>query len=102
MRLWLERMWLWEVEGEPVAMAGHANVVATPGGSVGRLGPVYTLPEARGRGYGSAITAVVSRVLLAQGATVMLYADVANPTSNGVYERLGFRAVAEHVEADLL
>jgi predicted GNAT family acetyltransferase len=69
---------------------------------VGRLGPVYTLPEARGRGFGSAITAVVARVLLAQGATVMLYADADNPTSNGVYERLGFRAVDEHIEADLL
>ena len=102
MRLWLERLWLWEADGAPVAMAGHANVVTTPGGSVGRLGPVYTVPEARGRGFGAAITAVVSRVLREQGATVMLYADADNPTSNGVYERLGFRAVDEHVEADLL
>lgn len=102
MRMWLERLWLWEAGGTPVAMAGHANVVTTPGGSVGRLGPVYTVPEARGHGFGSALTAVVSRVLLAQGATVMLYADAENPTSNGVYERLGFRAVDEHIEADLL
>lgn len=102
MRLWLERLRLWEVEGEPVAMAGHAPVVATPGGLVGRIGPVYTVPEARGRGIGAAITAVVTRDLLAEGATVMLFADADNATSNGVYERLGFRAVDELIETDLL
>ena len=102
LRLWLERLWLWEVADEPVAMAGHAPVVATPGGLVGRIGPVYTVPEARGRGIGAAITAVVSRSLLGEGATVMLYADADNPTSNGVYERLGFRAVDELIETDLL
>ena len=99
---WLERMWLWEADGGPVAMAGHANVVVTAGSRVGRIGPVYTVPQARGRGFGSALTAVVCRVLLDQGATVMLYADADNATSNGVYERLGFRALDEHVEVDLL
>lgn len=101
-RLWLERLWLWEAADEPVAMAGHAPVVATPGGRVGRIGPVYTVPEARGRGIGAAITAVVTRELLAEGAAVMLYADADNPTSNGVYERLGFRAVDELIETDLV
>lgn len=96
------RLWLWEVDGVPVAMAGHAPLVATPSGLVGRIGPVYTVPEARGRGVGAAITAVVTRRLLDQGATVMLYADADNPTSNGVYERLGFRAVDELIETDLL
>lgn len=100
--LLIERLWLWEVEGEPVAMAGHAPVVTTPGGRVGRIGPVYTVPEARRRGVGAALTAVVTHALLQEGATVMLYADAANATSNSVYERLGFRAVGEHVETDLL
>ena len=98
----LARLWLWEVDGVPVAMAGHAPVVAVPGGLVGRIGPVYTVPAWRRRGIGAASTAVVTRELQSQGARVMLYADAANATSNGVYERLGFRAVAEHVEADLL
>ena len=102
LRLWLDRLWLWEVADQPVAMAGHAPVVATPGGLVGRIGPVYTVPESRGRGIGAAITAVVTRELLAEGATVMLYADADNPTANGVYERLGFRAVDELIETDLL
>lgn len=100
--LLLERLWLWEVDGDPVAMAGHAPVVDTPGGRVGRIGPVYTVPEARQRGIGAALTAVVTEWLLADGARVMLYADADNATSNGVYERLGFRAAGEHVETDLL
>ena len=102
LRLMLERLWLWEVDEEPVAMAGHAPIVSTPGGTVGRIGPVYTVPSARRQGIGAAVTAAVTRVLVATGATVMLYADAANATSNGVYERLGFRAVDEHIEADLL
>lgn len=102
LRLWLERFWLWEVEGEPVAMAGHAPVVATPGGVVGRIGPVYTVPEARRQGVGAAITADVARELHSEGATVMLFADADNATSNGVYERLGFRAVDELIETDLV
>jgi predicted GNAT family acetyltransferase len=98
----LQRLWLWEVDGVPVAMAAHAPIVQTPGGAVGRIGPVYTVPTARRRGIGAAVTSVVARHLLEQGCTAMLYADAANPTSNGVYERLGFQAVGEHIEADLL
>ena len=32
----------------------------------------------------------------------MLYADAANPTSNGVYRRIGFQAIDEVVRVDLL
>ena len=102
LRLMLERLWLWSIDGEPVAMAGHAPLVATPGGTMGRIGPVYTVPFARRQGVGAALTAVVARILQQDGAQVMLYADADNATSNGVYERLGFRAVDQHVEADLL
>ena len=102
MPLMLQRTWLWWADDAPVAMAGHAPIVTTPGGTVGRIGPVYTVPSARRQGIGAAVTAAVARVLVDAGATVMLYADAANATSNGVYERLGFRAVDEHIEANLL
>lgn len=101
-RLMVERLWFWTVDDLPVAMAGHAPVVSTPAGPVGRIGPVYTVPSARRQGIGGALTAHVAQVLLGQGAQVMLYADAANATSNHVYEELGFRAVDHHVEADLL
>jgi predicted GNAT family acetyltransferase len=91
----------WEVDGLPVAVAGHAAPVPTPAGAVGRVGPVYTPPEHRRHGYGAAATAAVVELLLPRCATVMLLADETNPTSNGVYERLGFRPVAHVLDLDL-
>ncbi|HET7902039.1 MAG TPA: GNAT family N-acetyltransferase [Candidatus Nanopelagicales bacterium] len=81
---------IWEVDGTPVAYAGHSPVVSTPSGAVGRIGPVFTTRDQRGRGYGTAITAVVVEALLPVTSAVMLYTDDANPTSNHVYENLGF------------
>lgn len=100
-RLRSRAFWFWEVDGQSVALAGHATPVSTPAGTVGRIGPVYTPAEHRGRGYGSAITSQVVEVLLPTCAVIMLYADATNPTSNAVYERLGFRAAAEVIEVDL-
>ena len=96
------RLWVWEsADGEPTAMGGHARTVPTPNGRVGRIGPVYTSPGRRRRGYGSAVTHAVATALLPQCDTVMLYADAANPDSNSVYARLGFGAVDEIVELEL-
>jgi predicted GNAT family acetyltransferase len=95
------RLWLWEVDGTPVAMAGHAPVVETPVARVGRVGPVYTPASWRGHGYGSAVTAVVTEHLLDQCDTVMLYTDAANSTSNALYERLGYRHTEDLVELSL-
>ncbi|HEV3188065.1 MAG TPA: GNAT family N-acetyltransferase [Acidimicrobiales bacterium] len=93
---------LWSVRGVVVAMAGRATPVETPSGSVTRVGPVFTPAENRGRGYGSAVTASVCEGLLAQGSRVMLYADAGNPTSNGVYQRIGFEIVDNVVQYDLV
>jgi predicted GNAT family acetyltransferase len=92
----------WEVDSVPVSMAAHAPIVDTPAGAVARVGPVYTPPEHRRQGFAGAITASVVEAVLPQTTTVMLFTDAANPTSNGVYERLGFRAVHEVVDLDLL
>jgi predicted GNAT family acetyltransferase len=63
---------------------------------VPRIAPVYTPPEHRRRGYAAAATAgVCQRVLAAGAVAVVLVADRANPTATGVYERIGFRPVAE-------
>jgi predicted GNAT family acetyltransferase len=98
----LGRLWFWTVEGVPVSMAGHASLVSTPSGVVARVGPVYTPPSYRGRRFGSAVTAGVVEHLLPHVDTVMLYTDAANPTSNAVYERLGFRHVADIVDLDVV
>jgi predicted GNAT family acetyltransferase len=96
----LPRTWLWEVDGSPVSMAGHAPIVETPDVSVGRVGPVYTPPDVRGYGYGTAATAVVVDALLPQVDVVMLFTNASNVTSNQVYEALGFVHAADVVELD--
>ena len=56
---------------------------------------MYTPPASRGQGYAAAVTGVVTRSLVEAGATPMLHTDLANPTSNGVYARLGYEQVGE-------
>ncbi|NUV67986.1 MULTISPECIES: GNAT family N-acetyltransferase [unclassified Streptomyces] len=85
---------LWESGGTPVALAGRSRMLA---GTV-RVTLVYTPPEFRGRGFGAAVTAEASRAALAEGAAeVLLFTDLANPTSNGVYLRIGYEPVADRV-----
>jgi RimJ/RimL family protein N-acetyltransferase len=85
---------VWEAGGEPVAIACNTMPVA---GQV-RIGPVYTPPERRGRGYASGATAALSQRLLKAGAEeVLLYTDLANPVSNSIYQRIGYRPVEDRV-----
>ncbi|NUP41448.1 MAG: GNAT family N-acetyltransferase [Streptomyces sp.] len=83
----------WEdTDGTPLSMAGLTPMVA---GQI-RVAPVYTPAHLRGRGYAGAVTAEVSRAALAAGAAeVLLFTDLANPTSNALYQRIGYRAVAD-------
>ena len=71
-----------------------------PAGAPGarRVGPVYTPAEHRGHGYAAAATAALSQRLLADGVRPCLFTDLANPTSNGVYTRIGYRPVRDTVE----
>ncbi|MFH8757572.1 GNAT family N-acetyltransferase [Streptomyces atroolivaceus] len=85
---------LWEAGGEPVSMAGVSRRIA---GTV-RVTAVYTPPEHRGRGYAAAVTAEVSRTAREAGAReVLLFTDLANPTSNGVYLRIGYEPVSDRL-----
>jgi predicted GNAT family acetyltransferase len=88
-----KRYTFWEdPDGMPVAMAGVNPMV---GGQV-RVDPVYTPAHLRGRGYAAAVTVEVCRAALAAGATeVVLFTNAANPTSNALYQRLGFVPVAD-------
>jgi hypothetical protein len=85
---------LWERDELPVSLAGVTRRAA----GVVRVGPVYTPPGDRGRGYAAAVTFSVSHAALAAGADeVVLFTDVANPTSNALYPRLGYRPVQDTV-----
>jgi GNAT superfamily N-acetyltransferase len=83
---------LWAVAGEPVAMAAMTTVVD----GMARRTPVYVPPEHRRRGFGAAVTAAVSQAARDAGAEhVLLFTDLANPTSNSLYQRIGYRPVAD-------
>ena len=85
---------VWQAGGQPVAIAGATRQVA----GMARIGPDYTPPGFRGRGYGSAVTAAASQRLLEAGAEdALLYTDLANPVSNSIYQRIGYRAVEDRV-----
>ena len=86
---------LWEVGGRPVSMCGFG--ARTPHGI--RIGPVYTPPELRGRGYGSAVTAAASKRQLDAGRDFcFLYTDLANPTSNKIYMNIGYEFVCDSAD----
>jgi GNAT superfamily N-acetyltransferase len=79
---------VWEIDGEPVAQASARAVTA----GMSRIGPVYTPPQHRCHGYAAAVTAAAAQWALDRGARhVLLYTDLANPTTNRLYPRLGFR-----------
>ncbi|PWR08987.1 hypothetical protein DKT68_13425 [Micromonospora acroterricola] len=91
-RIQSRRLCFWVDETrEPVHLTG-AN---PPSFGVARLGPVYTPPAQRGRGWASNAVAEVSRRIQAEGARVCLFADQANPTSNKIYAALGYRPVVD-------
>jgi predicted GNAT family acetyltransferase len=109
---------LWEDEGSVVSLCGYGS--PTPNGV--RIGPVYTPPEFRGHGYATLLTAHVCERRLAVAGSAgsgaagarpadrapeggaggrrfcFLYTDLANPTSNAIYERIGYRLVCESAE----
>ena len=87
---------IWEHDG-PASFAGYGG--GTPNGI--RIGPVYTPPERRGHGYASALVAALSADLLAGGRRFcFLYTDLANPTSNRIYERIGYERICESAEIE--
>ena len=95
-RRWVRRddrfAYLWEVDGRAVSLAVAGS--RTPNGR--RIGPVYTPPVDRGHGYASAVTAAASVDQLARGSRFcFLFTDLANPTSNAIYQRIGYEAVSD-------
>jgi len=85
-------LYLWEDGGPPVSMTGTSG--RTPNGI--RIGAVYTPSDLRGRGYASNLVARVSQAQLDSGLrSCFLYTDLANPTSNHIYQEIGYEPVAD-------
>ncbi|MFD4554738.1 GNAT family N-acetyltransferase [Streptomyces sp. NPDC058469] len=83
----------WETpDGTPVSIAGSTSKI----GDMVRVDPVYTPAHLRRRGYAGAVTAEVTRAALATGAKeVVLFTDPGNPTSNALYQRLGYVLITD-------
>jgi GNAT superfamily N-acetyltransferase len=81
-----QELWFWEVDGVPVCYAG----LRWPAPESSRIGPVYTPLEQRGKGYASALVYHVAQ-LGSSAQRCTLFTDAANPTSNKIYQALGFR-----------
>ncbi len=83
--------YLWDDDG-PVSVAGVGS--RTPHGA--RVGPVYTPPGHRRRGYASACVAGASQMQIDAGLTfVFLFTDLANPTANHIYQEIGYEPVRD-------
>lgn len=90
-RLIDQDLYVWE-DGMIVALAGHSR--PTPHGMC--IGPVYTPPRFRGRGYATALTAALSQRWLDAGKRfIVLFTNLANPTSNSIYQKIGYQAVCD-------
>ncbi|WP_318211420.1 MULTISPECIES: GNAT family N-acetyltransferase [unclassified Streptomyces] len=89
------RLLLWEdPDGRPVSMASVSRTLE----GQARVHLVYTPPTERGRGYAAGVTEAVSRAALDGGAAqVLLFTHLSNPTSNALYQRLGYRPVLDHL-----
>ena len=85
-------LWVWVDAGGLVAMAGASG--RTPNGI--RVGAVYTPPDKRRRGYASSLVAALSQAQLDSGRRFcFLYTDLANPTSNKIYQDIGYEPVCD-------
>jgi GNAT superfamily N-acetyltransferase len=85
------QIFVWEVEGVPL----HVTAATEPAFGVSRIGPVFTPREHRGHGYASRAVYEVSRQILAGGFRACLFTDQANPTSNKIYEALGYERLVD-------
>jgi GNAT superfamily N-acetyltransferase len=87
------QIWLWDQNAETTSMA----VSREPAQGVVRLSGVYTPPEKRKHGYAAACVHALSKHLRGRGHRCILYTDLGNPTSNSIYRRIGYKAVAEAI-----
>ncbi len=87
----LEIFSVWD-DGGPVAMMGNNRNTA----HLASVGFVYTPPGLRGRGYATALVAAGSQALLDSGrAGCVLFTDLNNPTSNDIYQKIGYEPLAD-------
>lgn len=87
-----QHLYVWSDEGKPVCMVG----LTRPTAHGISIGPVYTPPQYRGRGYASSAVAQLSQQMLDSGkAFCSLFTNLANPTPNHIYQQIGYRPLED-------
>jgi len=86
-----KKMFLWEDKGERVCLVATSRETEKETW----IAPVYTPKCFRARGYAGALLANVSQLIVERGKIVLLFTDLANPTSNSIYPKVGYRALAD-------
>jgi len=84
-------MFLWEVDGKPVAMTALSRSV----GDGITISLVYTPESERKKGYASNLVAQVSKHALKTYKYCTLYTDLSNPTSNSIYMKIGYKPIVD-------
>jgi len=93
-RISSRKLYILEVDGVPVSMAGFTREMQ----SVIGVAFVFTPPYLRGKGYASSVVAQISQLALNRGFTkCVLYTDLANPTSNSIYQKIGYNPICDSV-----
>jgi uncharacterized protein len=91
-RLSTKKLYVLEVDGIPVSIAGFTREMQTAIG----VAFVYTPPYYRGKGYASSCVAQISQIALDKGFTkCVLYTDLLNPTSNSIYKKIGYTTICD-------
>ena len=85
-----KRFWIWQDGAVRTSFLARSSMLERHA----RIGPVYTPPEQRGRGYASSLVAHVSAEILRDGVPT-LFTDQVNRTSNALYEGLGYTFVSD-------
>jgi len=84
-------VYLWD-DCQPRSMAARDR----PSRNTITVNAVYTPPAARRQGFATATVAQLSRELLLEGySACVLYTDLSNPTSNRIYQRIGYEPVCD-------
>jgi GNAT superfamily N-acetyltransferase len=88
-------VFVWEDDGAMRSLTGYGH--GTPNGA--RIGPVYTPPELRGHGYARALVADATQWILDQGKRLcFLFTDLSNPTSNRIYQNIGYERIGDSAD----
>ncbi|MCA0971117.1 GNAT family N-acetyltransferase [Halobacillus litoralis] len=88
------KLFLWVMNGTPVSMACRAR--QTPNGIT--INAVFTPDAYKRNGYATQVTYFLTEHLLSSGAAFCsLYTDLDNPSSNSIYQRIGYKRIGSSI-----